>query len=62
MVSAYVRGQWKKSWYIISGVSHCVSALRTTQLLLSREMVTVYYELHTKHTCTMWEECRTFEC
>lgn len=30
--------------------SYRLSVVRTTQLLLCREMITVYYELHTKHT------------
>jgi hypothetical protein len=41
---------------------HSVSAIKTSQLMLYREIIAVCSEIHMKHINGMSLQCRTFEC
>jgi len=42
---------------------HSVSVIKTSQLMLYSEIISVCFEIHTKHVNTaVWAERRTAEC
>jgi hypothetical protein len=41
---------------------HCVSVMKTSQLMLYREIIAVCSEIHTKHIHTVWAERGIREC
>jgi hypothetical protein len=41
---------------------HSALVMKTDTLILYRENIAVYSEIHTKHISAMWEENRIYEC
>jgi hypothetical protein len=41
---------------------HFISVIKTSQLMLYREIIAVCSEMHTKHINTLWAERRIVEC